>query len=398
MKSTNHIRKGITILFLLLPVAVIAAQNIQAPEHVFYTNQHITEMLGQLSPMAISPFFTLFITCLFTKLSFSNDFIATHPIYDNWFVLLGSFMLFMITLLPKLFSKLAGPIPIMANYLENKAGMLISVLIVLLPIFAPASDKVASYFAAGFFTDYATLYILFLSVVTLGYLMVIMSVRLFLEILIFLSPIPFVDTVFEFLKLGLTAAMVLLGIFFPTVAFIFSSFIFLISLAVYRKSRSTIRRIRYLLLQPVFDTLFSKPISAVDTSLPAAVAHRYADIRLAIPVFTNRKSGRIPKNREAWLIKAQQGVFLVRTAGLNRLQSFRIESSCDLNLHDHFAYLVITHPDNSLHLSVNKSYRKLKEQLAESLECDRKDSQTGRVHQRSGKSGEKGNLLHISSV
>ena len=80
------------ILFIFTPLLLLA-QSQEELNNALNSNEILIQQLGQLDPMAFNPYITIFTTSLFSMLDIKNQFIATNPFFNNWFVLITSFYL-----------------------------------------------------------------------------------------------------------------------------------------------------------------------------------------------------------------------------------------------------------------------------------------------------------------
>ena len=357
----------------LMPLILFAQDNAAKAETVVFANHHFIELISHLLPMSLSPYLTLFVTSLLSKIHISTGFFGTHPLFNSWIVLILSFALFGITLIPKLFSKVAAPITLTANFLDNKASVVIGLLIVILPSLLgtnPAVETAEVQMQLGAFGDiFVPLQVILISAVAILYLTVVMTVRLFLEILIMLSPVPLVDTVFEIAKIVLTVLFVLLGIFFPNFAFAVALFTFLVSLLLYRRATKTITQIKYLIIQPVLHFIFRKKSELISKKIPYPIKQKFDDVSLAIPVFNQRSIGNIDKSQAVWLVKSKDEILLAKTSYLRGVKHYKLPESIALTFNNNIMNLALTSQDESLKLLISKSYLKQQNELETILGC-----------------------------
>lgn len=246
--------KKITLLIFLAPLLIFAQDSLQFIEADISRNQMLLDQFSVLTPIAINPYLAIFITAIFSKFHIHNEFVASNPFFDSWVITAITGILFVATAIPKLIGdKLTGPIRTTINFLDNKAAYIITIILFATPKLMNTSpaleDLESSYNTMGM----GTILIIFSS---LYFLMVVMTVRLFLEILIFLSPIPIIDTFFEISKVFFTVSFIGLSIYSPKIAFIFSALIFLIALIFFRKAKRLITKIEYLVVDPILAKIF----------------------------------------------------------------------------------------------------------------------------------------------
>jgi len=101
---------------------------------------------------------------------------------------------------------------------------------------------------------------------------VVSSVRFFIDILIFLSPIPLIDSILEIGKIVVTFLFVILAAVFPTASAVVAIIIFLFSLLFYKKSIRLINQTKYLFVHPVLNFFKKEPeITEDDFSIPVLI-------------------------------------------------------------------------------------------------------------------------------
>lgn len=372
--NTTQKRSPIFLFFLLfIPILVFAQDDVKNAEQIVLANHHFTEIIAQLFPISLSPYLTLFVTCLFTKINLSTSFMDTHPFFNSWFVMLLSLTFFLITLIPKFFSKLAAPITLTANFLDNKASIIIVLIITILPdlMASETAETTAVLIKAGFLGDILLPFRVFIiAAVSVIYIVVVMTVRLFLEILIMLSPVPLIDTIFEVAKIVFTIGFIILGIISPNTAFAISIITFLISLVLYRKATRTITKIKFLIINPVLYFILRKKGHLLSDRLPYAIKQKFDEISLAIPVFNLRTLGDIRKNQSIWLVKSKDQLILARTAFLQGVKTHQIPAHTTLKLNNNLMNLRLASSDDQLRLLISKSYLAKKEELETLLGCE----------------------------
>lgn len=373
LKGGNSFKRIIVLFLLFFPVILFSQEANLELDRTLQDNSFIMEHLGQLAPMAINPYLTLFITSVLSKMGIHNDLVATNPLFGNYYVIIISFLLLLITSLPKFFSKLAAPIAITADYLNNKASVFITILIIALPSLINkqvVEDPIV--YKAGFLS--ISLSTLTLMAVSTYYLIVVMSVRLFLEILIFLTPVPFLDAVFEICKWVFTFTLVLLGVFFPKFSLIITVVSFIVSLFFFSRAKRYITLIKCLVMTPVLKMITFQYPDMVDKSLPNSIEKDLGDsLVLAIPAITKIKLGSLKKGVKVWLTKSDQGILLTQkrmflpdiTESLDGLNLEIINNNIDID---------IVSQDKTVSLVMSKFYRSLVPDISNLLRAKLKDN------------------------
>ncbi|MGB5981105.1 MAG: hypothetical protein WBG46_03075 [Nonlabens sp.] len=246
----------VTPLFLLLQNQATDASN------ALSQNGDLIAQLGQLAPMGINPYIAVFATSVFSKLGIHNDFVANHPFYDSWIVLILFGVLFLYTAIIGTIinsSKIAKPFGLADSWLTDKAGIIIQIVITLIPAFMSSEPQLENtIIEAGILS--VTLKTVLIVVASIYFLIVVSTVRLFIDILIFLSPIPLVDAVLNIIKIFFTIALVLISIFSPVTSFIITIALFLVGLLMFNKARRLVIRTKYYMIYPIIELFRSGTI------------------------------------------------------------------------------------------------------------------------------------------
>ncbi len=195
------------------------------------------EVLGPLAPVALSPFFGL--ACL-SGLSLlvsrgllpENAFLRDNPVLANPWVFAALLGLALLTSLPRL-TKISKPLAQACDFVESYAG-LVAVLVVQWVAKQTAAEAPPEVVLAGVG---AVTHAALLSTVSVLNFVVIQTVRFVFEFLIWLSPIPLVDALFEALNKLVCAGLLALYAFSPWAAFFLNMLMFLICLCLFRWAR-----------------------------------------------------------------------------------------------------------------------------------------------------------------
>jgi hypothetical protein len=97
------------------------------------------------------------------------------------------------------------------------------------------------------------------ALLAVGFILVLgsmMLVRMALDVIIWLSPVPFIDLVFEVLKKALSVVLVLLYLLDPVLATVVAALIFLISLLLLRWAGRIVAFTLSVLLNPLLVKVF----------------------------------------------------------------------------------------------------------------------------------------------
>tara|TARA_R110002073_G_scaffold336585_1_gene536367 strand:+ start:13609 stop:14940 length:1332 start_codon:yes stop_codon:yes gene_type:complete len=221
---------------------------------------HLADWLGPLAPLALSPFFG--VACLSGLSLWGPDWIT-----DN--ALLGSagplrsvplFAVFsvlaVLTSVPRL-SKVSKPFAQAMDQLEAY-----SVIVILLAIKITASMTAESVgtdeaqlaaeampvYTAGIFSFTANALLLVAMTVNM---LVINGVKFFFEFLVWLTPFPTVDAIFEVCNKSLCAALMAVYALSPTLATVFNFAILFVAALIFRWAARRVKFYRTMLLDPV---------------------------------------------------------------------------------------------------------------------------------------------------
>lgn len=354
-------KKGLLALLLSLPLLALATEAGEQINTSIHSNEYILAYIAQLAPMAVNPYLTVFLTSLFSNLGWENALVTTNPYLGNYWVLGLTGTLVLLTSLPKILGdKLAGPLTITINYLDSKAAVLINLLILVVPVLfnpSPALNESAVQ-TMGIDLDIRTAILIFVSVY---YLIVVMTVRFFIETMIFLSPFPLVDSAFEILKIGLTIGLTVLAFAFPYVAFAIAVFSFLISLLFYQRAKRSLQRMKYLFLDPMLHFIIRRKAEQVNEKGTRLVD---GSPEILIPVITSKTVGGIKKSKKVFLCVLDNENSLIQA------RSFRKPVSELLNSNFIFKqkvfYTSVSDEQGEV-FRINRSYRKFIPEIAKAM-------------------------------
>ncbi|MEM8680995.1 MAG: hypothetical protein AAGF97_16750, partial [Planctomycetota bacterium] len=196
-----------------------------------------TDWLGALAPVAISPFFG--ITCLSGIAILGDDYLAADhylrgtPGLRNPIVFLTFLTLTVLTSLPRL-SKVSKPFAQAADQMETYSTLIILLVVRLMAGLneaGPPSDEVAIVYRAGFI-DFS--FEMMLMLATVINLLVINSVRFFFEMLVWITPVPFIDALFESANKACCAGLAAIYAFSPTLATLINLLILAACLVIFQ--------------------------------------------------------------------------------------------------------------------------------------------------------------------
>lgn len=366
----SNIPSRIIVFFVLgisFPLSVLAQSEI---ESALAQNASLVESLSLLSPMAISPFWTLFITSFASTFNIGNDYIASNPMLDSVLVLSFSFLLVVITTLPNLM-KVSKPIGLAAKFLENKAGYVIYILMMIVPyIFVSDVSQYQGMITFGIFG--IPFKVLLIIALALPYFIVVMTVRYFLEIMVFLSPIPLFDAVLEILKKLFTVSLIVIYFLFPTFGFILSLLIFFVALLFFKKAKKLSNFFQYIYALPILYKLFNRQKELVSEKLPSRIKKKFPNASVAVKCLTTKKIGNIPSKSIAWLVKHDVDVYICQPKSLRPPTIVRLSDyqTSQLQLSEDLYYQIIHDQQFQVKILLSNAYQGLSADLIHLLNLE----------------------------
>ena len=346
--------KKIFLILILFPFLLQAqTENLEVQETIT-KNSILVEQFAQLAPMGINPYLTVFLTSVCSKAGFHNDYVATNPFFGSWIVL-GIFgLLFLFTAsVGTLFktNKATATIGLVDTYLSNKAALIVNAIIILAPTFIsnePSHNEIV--YQAGFLSiSFKTLLILGIS---LYFLIIVMAFKFFIDILIFLSPIPFIDAVLEIAKILVAALFIFISIISPVTSVIIAFMMFFVSLFFYRRSIKLISKTKYLMVYPLLNLFRSKETKLTDGE------------NLSILILTNTKIGKLKKGIIVRLQETEDGIMLIKKRFILSDIIQKIELS-DFHFNQNHLDIIMTNEDESKSIVLNRTYHKYLDELSE---------------------------------
>lgn len=307
----------------------------------------LISQLAQLLPMGMNPYATVFVTSILSKMGMHNDFVATNPFFDSWIIVcLFGFLFLFTSLVGTVFktNKATAAIGLADNYLSSHAAIIINIIVIISPIlFTDIPVEAETPQEAGFISiGLKTLLIL---IVSIYFLVVVTTVRFFIDILIFLSPVPFIDSILEIVKIGITVLFVLISIFYPTFSVILSVLVFLLSLSMYRKAVQLVNKTKYLFVYPLLNLFKNKE---------KLLKHNNHS---SVTVYLKTKTEKFKKGAIVRLVKKENATYLVK----DRFLFSNIEESINTTnytLVKKHLNSTISNNDKSSILLLNRSYHK----------------------------------------
>ncbi|MEO1530345.1 MAG: hypothetical protein AAFX06_33570, partial [Planctomycetota bacterium] len=212
----------------------------------------VADWLGPLAPVALSPFFGM--ACLSAFAIWGGDWMsgnsllaAAGPLKNE--VVFGTFVvLTLLTSLPRM-TKVSKPFAQAMDQLE--AYSVIIILIVIKLFGASGSADVEAPIANVQFASFSITTDGLLAIAMAINLFVINSVKFFFEVLIWLTPIPAIDALFEVCNKLLCLGLMSLYAFSPTLATIVNLLLLTAALLIFRWANRRLTYYRTMLLDPI---------------------------------------------------------------------------------------------------------------------------------------------------
>ncbi len=236
-------RLPLLLFCLLLPTLAFAYDAGQAAADLAVADRVAeaipwSEVMGPMSPIALSPFFGLAclsgISLLTTRgVLPDNGFLHGHPVLTHPSIFVALLVLAVFTSLPRL-TKVSKPLAQFCDFLETYAGVVAVIVVQVVARYAQVEAPPDVILPAGLGTVTLSTLLAALSVVNI---LVIHAVRFFFELLVWLSPVPLLDAIFEATNKTFCAGLMLLYAFSPWLALVVNILLFLICLALFRRAR-----------------------------------------------------------------------------------------------------------------------------------------------------------------
>lgn len=230
---------AVTVSAASIPQQREAASEISEAEIVaaqqFGQSLSIAEWLGPMAPVALSPFFG--VACLSGLSLFGGSWVASgnpligpnSPLHDTR-VFGGFLVLTLLTSIPRL-TKVSKPFAQAADQLESWSGVItMLVLRYMISSEAAVTEEPVAMVQLGLFSFSADLVLMLAAAVNI---LVISAVRFFCEVLIWLTPVPMLDAVFELCNKVVCAMLMALYAWSPVLALTLNAGIFLAALLVF---------------------------------------------------------------------------------------------------------------------------------------------------------------------
>jgi hypothetical protein len=275
------------------------------------------QVLAPLAPVALSPFFG--IACLSgTSMLCShgilpkNDFLMGNKALNNGMVFVVFLALAVATSLPKMTAVSKG-FAQAADQLETYAGIISYIAIFYLAGSGSDAGTTAStqqvVYTAGIFSFTKGTLLMIASAVNI---IVINTVKYFFEMLVWISPIPALDAIFEAANKAFAAALMAVYAFSPYLALMLNIILFLICLVIFNWARRNMKYYRAILVAPVVAKLFGRSASTPPPHIKVKLAMAVEDGAAILKVFPAGRIHKIKKKDMCWLTSGKDGLFLVK--------------------------------------------------------------------------------------
>lgn len=197
-----------------------------------------SELMGPLAPIALSPFFGMAclsgISLLTTRgLLPDNSFLQGHSVLTHPGVFFAFLALALLTSLPRL-TKVSKPVAQLCDFLETYAGIVAVLVVQWIARSAATEPPPEVLLPAGLGQITLSTLLAGLSIINL---LVIHAVRFFFELLVWLSPLPLLDALFEAANKATCASLMALYAFSPWLALAINLLMFLVCLALFKRAR-----------------------------------------------------------------------------------------------------------------------------------------------------------------
>jgi hypothetical protein len=307
-------------------VLPLAAANLDAEKRAAQPiAEKVTAYLGPLAPVALSPFFAL--TCLsgaslladsdlpivrnLTSGIKGNPLLGANSALNNPVVFLGLLALTVLTAAPKL-TKVTKPLAQAVDQIEAHAGIIAIVAVHFLSkvqIDGDAAPTATVVLHAGIFSFTTDV---LLAIATAVNIFVVNTVKFFFEVLIWLSPVPAVDAIFEAANKSCVAFLTFLYLWSPWLATLLNLAIFLVCLLIFAWVRRRVIYMRGVLGDPIMgwmaEKIFRRPrATATSTPLPSAIAREFPDRTLVLKAFVGKSVPGMKRKVRGFLIQAKDG-------------------------------------------------------------------------------------------
>ncbi|MDA7936873.1 hypothetical protein N9B79_00700 [bacterium] len=216
----------------------------------------LTELLGPLTPLALSPFFG--VTCLSgislwgPEWANSSPMLGANGALRSETIFVTFLILTIISSVPR-FTKVSKPFAQAVDRLEAYAVIIILLVVKITAAVETPGDEPVAMLKMGILSmSFDT----FLAIAMITNILIINSVKFFFEFLAWLTPVPFLDALFELCNKTLCLGLMVIYAFSPTLATIINLLFFIAALIIFRWIYRRTLFYRTMILDPVLARLW----------------------------------------------------------------------------------------------------------------------------------------------
>jgi len=338
-----------------------------------------TEALGPLASVALSPFFG--IACLSGASIISSSDIAPKALANNPFLInnkaLNNPLVFVVFLLlsigttvPRL-TTVSKAFSEATDQIETYAGIISYLAIFMLAGQAQSVQASANpvVYTAGIFTFTWDTLLMIAMVINI---IVINTVKYFFELLVWISPIPSLDAMFELANKVVATALSAIYMFSPALAFTINIVIFLICLTIFSWARRRVKRMRAMLIDPIIAKLLGRKTYTTPLHVRTRISHILPNSNPFVKVFPARKIGKIKKRDLCYLTAVGNNLSmvkprLIRKSVVEKLETGSAEFEIRTGLISNSIEMTTPAMKKTLTLSFSKVYNNQLEDVASRL-------------------------------
>ena len=255
-----------------------------------------------------------------------NALLKGNGVLSNGFVFAGLLGLTALTALPKL-TKVTKPLAQAVDQVEGYSGIVVALLVQAAASFGTTGGEEVVYQAGIFQFTLSTL----LMVVSAVNIFVINTVKFFFEVMVFVSPVPAVDALFEAANKAFAAALLAVYAYSPSLATFLNFVIFGICLLMFGWVFRRTIYYKALLGDPLLgflaETVFRRRrLGPMSTHAPTSVLEGVTAPELVMKVFPVARLGGIKRKARCYLVAGGGIVQVVRPRFLRENLVVRMES------------------------------------------------------------------------
>jgi hypothetical protein len=336
----------------------------------------VTEVLGPLAPIALSPFFAL--TCLSggsllaeTGVLPENALLSGNSVLSNGLVFLGLLALTVVTALPKL-TKVTKPLAQAIDQVEGYSGIIAVLLVQAAASFGGSEGGQEVAYQAGIFSVTLSTLLMAVSVVNI---FVINTVKFFFEMMVWLSPFPLVDAAFEAANKAFAAALLGIYAYSPTLATFLNFVIFGISLLMFGWVFRRTVYYKAILGDPVLgaisESIFRRRrLGPMSTRAPTSVLEGVSSPTLIMKVFPVSSIENIKRKARCYLVAGEGRMQVARPRFLRSPVIVKIDP-VDASIDKGFLTNTISwgSDGNPVKVAFSRRYNGLLAEIASALGC-----------------------------